>query len=371
MSQDVANKVTPVINKHVNMYDDVYLSFLFIHLNLTIQNIETTNYVVKYLIDGDNNVIPEDTSNILYYRVKNKDRNMDVDIFIKLLDKIYSINISDIERIKGQVKNQLATKIVDCFTFYNEFELLEYRLEIMYPVVDNFIIVEATRTFAGKEKPLYLKNNRHNFRKYADKIVHVTDDGLVIPNVEFGEQWLNEMHQRNSIDMGIQMLELSLNDLIIISDVDEIPDPLEISRLRDENIPIIYSSLAQDMYYYNLNTKFLDKWYHAKIVSYEYYKASGSSPSSIRLGAPYQLIPNGGWHLSYFGTIEFIKNKIENFSHQELNCDQHTDPTTIAERVSNGSDLFGRNISTHRLPIGENGYIPYRATELLPKFINF
>ena len=79
----------------------------------------------------DKYVIPEDTSNILYYRVKYKDRCIDINIFITLLDKIYSINISDIKRIKGQVKNQLTTKIVDCFPFNNEFELLEYRLEIL------------------------------------------------------------------------------------------------------------------------------------------------------------------------------------------------------------------------------------------------
>ena len=372
MSYDVALKVSSLINTNAKMFDDIYLSFLFTHYNLVVRDLHSSNYIVKYLIYDNDNDIPEDISNILYYRIKNSDRNIDVGIFVILLDKIYNINIMDVEKIRGRSESeQHTTKIVDCFTFYNELDLLEYRLEVLYPVIDYFILVEATRTYVGKEKPFYFKNNHDRFSKYLDKIVNIIDDKLVIPNIERGEQWINEIHQRNSIDTGVRILEneLSSNDLIIISDLDEIPDPFEISRIRNENIPIIYSSLEQDMYYYNLNTKFLDKWYHAKIVSYGYYKSSGSLPSSIRMGAPYQLISNGGWHLSYFGNTEFIKNKIESFAHQELNRDQYTDLNIIAERIFNGSDLFGRNNSIHQIPINENNYLPYRAIELLSEYI--
>ena len=52
--------------------------------------------------------------------------------------------------------------IVDVILFYNELEMLEYRLETLYPVVDKFVIVEATRTFRGNPKPLLFSNNFKN-----------------------------------------------------------------------------------------------------------------------------------------------------------------------------------------------------------------
>lgn len=248
--------------------------------------------------------------------------------------------------------------------------MLEYRFEVLYPYVDSFVLVEATKTHAGKEKPLFFQNNRERFSKYMDKIIHIIDDGLFVPDTSKDEQWTNEKHQRNEIDRGLKQLDLNHNDLIIISDLDEIPDPVRIAQIREGYYQITYACLLQDMYYYNLNTRHLEKWHHAKIVSYEYYCTSGSIPDNIRMGNAQQYVLQGGWHLSYFGSSEFIKNKIENFAHQEYNNTDHNDLAIISERIASGTDVYGRNnVQIEKVPVSANAYLPPRAAELLSKYI--
>ena len=159
-------------------------------------------------------------------------------------------------------------KIVDGFIFYNELNLLEYRLSILYDLVDVFVLCESTRTFVGKEKPLYFQENKDRYAKYLDKIVHIVVDDL-LPNPDFDkqEQWWNEKHQRNALDRGFRSLPLEPDDILLISDVDEIPSPEAIQRLRhhEQHGNVLYV-LVQDMYYYNLTTFFSQKWYHPVAV---------------------------------------------------------------------------------------------------------
>ena len=85
-------------------------------------------------------------------------------------------------------------KIVDCFIFYNELEMLNYRLNLLNPYVDYFIIVEAHQTHVGKDKPLFLKENAEKFKQFNDKIIHVI---VELPykypcSIEKNEYWKNE-----------------------------------------------------------------------------------------------------------------------------------------------------------------------------------
>ena len=83
-------------------------------------------------------------------------------------------------------------KIIDCFIFYNELELLKYRINILNNIVDYFVIIESTHTFIGKEKKLYYNNNKHLFDKFKDKIIHIiVNDFPYKNNINFSnrEQW--------------------------------------------------------------------------------------------------------------------------------------------------------------------------------------
>ena len=120
-------------------------------------------------------------------------------------------------------------KIIDCFIFFNEVDMLKYRLSILDKVVDKFILVEARSTFSGLDKELYYNKNKKMFEQYNDKIINVVIDmPYKKPSIDYSkkEQWENEYFQRNSIEIGLKQLQLNQNDYIMISDVDEIPDPV-------------------------------------------------------------------------------------------------------------------------------------------------
>ena len=63
--------------------------------------------------------------------------------------------------------------VYDCFQFFNELDILKIRLHVLNPVVDRFVISEATETFSGLKKPLYYEENKELFAEFADKIIHV------------------------------------------------------------------------------------------------------------------------------------------------------------------------------------------------------
>ena len=271
-------------------------------------------------------------------------------------------------------------KIIDCFIFYNELDLLNYRLNILAPYVDYFVIVEATHTFTGKEKPLIYNDNKHLFQKFANKIIHfvVDDMPFIYPNIDFEkkEQWTNEYHQRNRIDKAIKTINLQDDDILLITDLDEIPDPRVINEIRNAaNIHTILQaeviSLRMDLYYNNLTLKSKEYWTHPKMISYNVYKniSSTMSCNDIRTIGEIFSIENAGWHLSYFGDCNFIKNKLNNFSHQEYNKELFTSEENIIKSIDEGRDLFNRESECFlQIPINKNTNLPFEYDKYLQKY---
>ena len=265
-------------------------------------------------------------------------------------------------------------KIIDCFIFYNELDLLTYRLNLLNNIVDYFIIVESTHTFVGKEKNLVFNENKHLFENFSTKIIHIIVDDLPYKytniNIDTSLVWANEFFQRNAISRGINCVnDLSSSDVIIISDLDEIPDPNTLDKIVKGDIIVDINILGMDLYYYNLNTRFTSTWTLCKIISYKKYTELNINCNDIR---NYQCstILNGGWHLSYFGDKLFIQNKILNFSHQELNNSNFTDLEKIEERVKNSSDLYDRNFTLEKIKIEDNKYLPPDYHKYLNKYYN-
>tara|TARA_B100000073_G_C23738889_1_gene573087 strand:+ start:1147 stop:2730 length:1584 start_codon:yes stop_codon:yes gene_type:complete len=277
-----------------------------------------------------------------HYRTKRDKTNEGPEIFKQLLNKWYK-----------------EPKIVDCFIFYNEIKLLEFRLQELYESVDFFVIVESIHTFTGNQKQLYFQENKHLYNKYMDKIIHIVVDDM--PNTN--DPWDNERFQRNCIDKGIMKLDLDVNDKIIISDVDEIFDKDTIKSLYVNDI----YSLEQDMYYYNFNCRADVKWKRPKILNYGLYTQIRNCDKIRMLEC--KAVKRGGWHLSYFGDVEFIKNKIKNFSHQELNTSNVIDNESIQNHIDNSTDLFFRdNETTHKFrktKIKDIKYLPKNYKFLL------
>ena len=117
-------------------------------------------------------------------------------------------------------------KIIDTFIFNDELDLLNVRLEMLYDVVDYFILVESDENFKGNRKPLYYTENKNNFSKYNDKIIVITNNSLKFKSIEHNEgSFKRENFSRDIIKESLINLNLDENDIVLHSDLDEIPNP--------------------------------------------------------------------------------------------------------------------------------------------------
>lgn len=239
--------------------------------------------------------------------------------------------------------------IYDGFIFFNELDLLEIRLHELEKVVDRFVIVEATKTFTNKPKPLYYLDNKERFLEFSDKIIHVVVDEFP----EYTNAWDYEKHQRNAIARGLK--NCHPKDTVIISDVDEFPSKDAIAKYKDTEEPVI---LIQKFFYYYLNCLCCHRfgirrrrWLGSCILPFSKLSSADEIRANGRSKAMYKKIKNGGWHFSYLGGTEMIRHKIQSFSHQEYNDEKYTNTEKLEEVIKNGRDLFGRNNTFRTLEI--------------------
>ena len=252
--------------------------------------------------------------------------------------------------------------VYDCFIFFNELDLLEIRLNELYDVVDKFVLVEANRTFQNTPKPFFYELNKERFSRFSDKIIHIklTDYPMFIPIINPFSPWKIEFFQRNAIVRGLK--DCQPDDVILISDVDEIPNKKVLQDLIAGGVDKIYG-LRMDLFLYFLDNKLLFDpgsnmtkeeskdgiWYCMAVLP---YKKLTAKPNTIRRaimrtrrkGAVYTIIPNAGWHFSYIGGVKKIIEKLEAFSHTEYNVAQYKDESFISASIENGKDLFGRDM---------------------------
>lgn len=263
-------------------------------------------------------------------------------------------------------------KIIDGFIFYNELDLLKYRLSILYKYVDHFIIVEATHTHVGKEKPLNFQDNKHLFTEFLDKIIYVVVDDFPHkhPNCDFklNQQWGNEKFQRRCIKRGIDQLNLQPQDVLLINDLDEIVNPEMLEKVINNQIEITFNILELDFYYYNLNTQLDHKWLQSKAITYKVFIDNNLTCDDVRFGSGIPIIQKAGWHLSYFGSPAFISNKLKNFTHQEYNTPEETNIENIQKKIKEHKDLFSRNVTCFHVPIETNDFLPPLYDTLLTDY---
>lgn len=219
-------------------------------------------------------------------------------------------------------------KIYDCFMFYNELDVLQIRLKELYDKVDYFVLVEQNVTHQGKPKQSYYLENKDRFSWAEDKIIHHTCSGLQIEDQATSEQAMtNENAHRNAINVVLDYAEE--NDLIIVSDVDEIP-------IFESDVTTPGISKCQ-YYAYNFNTLVLEEWRGSIFLRKD--DLEYQTPQCWRDRRRELPIVCGGWHLSYFGDANHIKNKLKSFCHPEVNNERSL--SNLEEHIKNGTDFLG------------------------------
>jgi beta-1,4-mannosyl-glycoprotein beta-1,4-N-acetylglucosaminyltransferase len=200
--------------------------------------------------------------------------------------------------------------IFDCFPFFNELDVLEVRLHELAPVVDKFLILECGETFGGDKKPFHFDRTDKRFAEFAEMTIQVRIGSLHPECKDRVTGRMREAYQRDSLLPCIRHYSKSAEDVIMVSDCDEIPSAAAVR----EALPKLKDGIhrfKQRSFYYNVNT--LVDYGHdfasrARIGTRAQLEAVGSV-YKFRM-APALEIENGGWHFGYFGGKDRIKQKV-------------------------------------------------------------
>ena len=264
-------------------------------------------------------------------------------------------------------------RIFDCFTFYNELDLLELRLRELYNHVDHFVIVESNQTFTNRPKNYIFEMAKARFAPWKDKIRYIKHKSRSHHN-----PWDNETEQRNAIMDGLYDADPS--DIAIISDVDEIPRAAAVDYMREHNTHIYYG-LRMPLFNFKFNYMRTtpgqyDVWAMGIMAG---YLNDNVTPNFLRNQRfelnvfPYQhnddqicMVEHAGWHFGYLGDNEYLKDKAQSFSHQEVNTPEFLANIDVAKSIAEGKEWDRSQ---------PNQYQVVRATDYFPadidKFLSF
>ena len=267
-------------------------------------------------------------------------------------------------------------KMYDCFSYWDEDLLLDLRLNILDEYVDFFVIVEGNKTWQNNSKKLRFDINK--FHKFKNKIIYIPVEDL--PDGD--NPYLRENFQRNAIKRGI--IDASEDDLIIISDLDEIPNP-EVINLFSYKMK--YACFKQFHFYYkfNLQSKTNPFWHGSRICVKKFLK----SPQWLRelkfKKRPFwrldkfrlnNILDNGGWHFCNLKTPEELLYKYNNlcetndpYIFKEKIDNKFLDLNSIKKNIENKQDIIGRSHEYFTIPVDNK--FPKYLKDNLPQYKNW
>jgi beta-1,4-mannosyl-glycoprotein beta-1,4-N-acetylglucosaminyltransferase len=256
-------------------------------------------------------------------------------------------------------------KIFDCFSYLDEDLLLELRLNILNEYIDYFVIVEGNKTWQNNSKKLRFDINK--FNKFKKKIIYIP-----ITDMPDGDNpWARENFQRNCISRGL--VNAKEDDLIIISDLDEIPNMEQIKKF---NPNMRYAVFKQKHFYYKINLQSQKNpfWYGSKICVKKYLK----SPQWLRnlkfKKRPFwridkyrlnNILDSGGWHFCNLKSPEELLYKYKNLCEtndphvfKEKIEEKYLNLNEIEKKINLGKDIIGREDNYEKIKI-DNSFPKY------------
>lgn len=283
-------------------------------------------------------------------------------------------------------------KIFDCFMFFDEDIILDLRLNILDQYVDHFIIVESIFNHKGEKRNL--KFNLNNYSKFKKKIIYLVYEetsNLInkinlndSENDKINKQILNACHrengQRNYINKGLNLAKD--DDLVLISDVDEIPN---LKNLKLENIKEKLIFFKQEMFYYKFNLKLPNKiWTGTRACKKKYLKSpqwlrniKNRKYPIYRLDTFFsekkhiniKFIENGGWHFTNLKTAEEIKHKLKSYLHH---IEYDLNPLTtdeINKIINEKKAIYDLTADQRKNKIGTGSKLEIYDNKKLPEYL--
>jgi beta-1,4-mannosyl-glycoprotein beta-1,4-N-acetylglucosaminyltransferase len=283
-------------------------------------------------------------------------------------------------------------KIFDCFMYFDEEIVLDLRLNVLDKYVDYFVIVESVFTHKGDKR--ILKFDLDKFEKFKHKIIYLIYDKepINIQTVSAKDDLIkrsdknifNAIHrengQRNFILNGLK--EAENEDLILISDVDEIPN-LENLELKKIDQKIIL--FRQDMFYYKLNlrlpnliwtgTKACKKKYlktpqwlrNVKDKKFSFYRLDTFFSSTKYLNI--KFVDNGGWHFTNIKTAGQIEYKLKSYLHHAEFDVNPISKEEIEQVMKNKKAIYDLNVDKKVKKFGGGKQLEKYSIDKLPKFL--
>ena len=228
-------------------------------------------------------------------------------------------------------------KIIDCFLFYNELDMLEFRLTELNEHVDYFFILDSDFDFAGNKKDSIFELNKNRFDSWKEKIIRIDCPELTIElfnqiNTEKYPQYKNlstDIINKDNIIFYMMIklietlpqLELDFEDTIMFSDIDEIPDFTTLNLIGDY---LLFNSIILRQKRFFWTTKYIDKDLSFGTSCHQYTKISRNP---LVLDHFYKLKSNkkfsnnsfldSGWHFSHFEDLGNLHKKLELINNRE------------------------------------------------------
>jgi len=248
----------------------------------------------------------------------------------------------------------MRPKIFDCITFFQENMISNIRFEILDNDVDYFVVCESKYDHKGKEKKLNFKILN---KKFTDKIIYIVLDEPFDKN---NSPWKNQAIQREYILKNLRNIDLE--DYIMFSDPDEIPNP---KILKNLNLKKKYGIFLQKMYCYkfNLFNKEESPWEGTRICKKKNLKSINYMRQKIvakNLNQPFwkiykeksiEIFKDGGWHFNSLLTPEEITLKLKTFAHEEYAESEYSNIDIIRKNIQQHKDLFKRNLTYQKVDL--------------------
>lgn len=269
-------------------------------------------------------------------------------------------------RLHGWRLRESPRRVFDAVLFSNEVDILTIRWKELYPYVTQFVLLESNSTFTGLPKPLLFAKNRDKFNFIEPRLTYGTIGG----RFRKGENpFVEEAYQRVALDQLLKIAGIEDDDLLIMSDVDEIPSSHTINLLRwcDDIPPILHLRLRNYLYSFEF---FQDsKSWRASVHRYQVGKTRYAHYRQTDL-----ILSDAGWHCSFcFRHISEFIFKMKAYSHcDRVRFSHYMNPKRIQDVICKGADLFDMLPEEHTFKeiIGKLGPIPHSYSAVhLPAYL--